>query len=133
MSMADLPLGSVLIENSVSRAPGFKIKNIYVFAGIPKILYGMFESIKVDFAGLVPLLRLELNLLVGEGEITEFMIQIGQEFPQLELGSYPAVDFDRAYKTQIVIKSKDQKMLFSAIARFKELCGPEAFRTINFI
>ena len=30
--------GSLLINNPVSIAPGFNIKNVYVFAGVPKIM-----------------------------------------------------------------------------------------------
>ena len=40
LKMAMIPANAKLIKNSVSSAPGFKIKNIWVLAGVPKI-YGV--------------------------------------------------------------------------------------------
>jgi molybdopterin-biosynthesis enzyme MoeA-like protein len=126
MSMADLPLGCTLIENTVTKAPGFKIKNIYVFAGIPKILYAMFESIENELQGGLPLSEAELNLAVGEGEIAKVMKVINKEYPLVELGSYPTLDSTKNYKTQIVFKSLESELTRQAVARFVELCGVEA-------
>jgi molybdenum cofactor synthesis domain-containing protein len=120
MSMGDLPSGCELIENSVTHAPGFKIKNVYVFAGIPKILYAMFESVQNDFLG-TPFFEEEMNLTVGEGEIAQFMRLLEKEFPLLELGSYPTLDPSKGYKTQLVFRSTDKGLVVSAIARFKDL------------
>jgi len=122
MSMADLPEGCELILNPVTQAPGFKIRNIYVFAGIPKILYAMFENVKNDFAG-EPLFEEELNILVGEGDVAIHMKQINKEFPLLELGSYPTLENDRGYKTQLVFRSQNKILVASALKRFKELAG----------
>ena len=126
MSMADLPEGCEIIQNSVSLAPGIKIKNIYVFAGIPKIMYAMFEAIKNDLVGGLPIIEAELNLVVGEGEIAGHMIQVNKEFPLLELGSYPTMDSSKGYKTQIVFRSQNKEITQSALARFKELCGEKS-------
>ncbi len=124
LGMADLPMGCQLIENNVTHAPGFKIKNIYVFAGIPKILHAMFEKIQNEITG-DPLFEEELKLKVGEGDIAQFMRIINMEFPLLELGSYPTLDPDKGYKTQLVFRATSQKVVRDALARFKELqAGP---------
>ena len=123
MSMADLPKGCQLIKNSVTQAPGFKIKNIYVFAGIPKILYAMFEAIEHELSGGIPLNESELNLTVGEGEIASFMKVINREFPSLELGSYPTLEENRGYKTQLVFRAQNNEVVLQALERFKELCA----------
>ena len=44
MKMTKMPVGSELIENPVSRAPGFKMDNVFVLAGIPGIMQGMLEG-----------------------------------------------------------------------------------------
>ena len=44
--MAVIPKGSVLIDNPVSSAPGFIIKNVYVLPGVPKILQAMFLELE---------------------------------------------------------------------------------------
>src|SRR5690348_16967526 len=54
--MAHMPKGSVLIDNPVSAAPGFRIKNVFVFAGVPLIAQGMFEGIARTLRGGPPLL-----------------------------------------------------------------------------
>jgi molybdopterin-biosynthesis enzyme MoeA-like protein len=45
--MADIPVGSTLILNEVSGAPGFRIKNVFVFAGIPEVMRAMFNYAKI--------------------------------------------------------------------------------------
>ena len=49
--MAIIPKGASLIDNPVSVAPGFNIKNVYVFAGVPKIMQSMFHSISSKLKG----------------------------------------------------------------------------------
>jgi molybdenum cofactor synthesis domain-containing protein len=121
MSMSDLPEGCELITNNVTKAPGFKIKNIYVFAGIPQILHDMFENIKNELEG-EPLFEEELNLKVGEGDIAKFMKQINKEFPLVELGSYPSLSSDKkGYKTQLVFRAPDSKLVSLAVKRFQAL------------
>ena len=44
--MAIIPVGAKLIDNAVSAAPGFNLENLYVSAGVPKIMQSMFFSIK---------------------------------------------------------------------------------------
>jgi molybdopterin-biosynthesis enzyme MoeA-like protein len=121
LNMADLPEGCELIENSVSKAPGIKIKNIYVFAGIPKILHAMFEKIAGELLGGATMHEAELKLSVGEGEIAGFMKTVNKEFPQLELGSYPTLEKDRGYRTMLVFRSLSQETVTEALARFKTL------------
>ncbi len=122
MSMADLPRGCELIENPVTKAPGFKIKNIYVFAGIPQIMKAMFEKIQHQIEG-TPLSEKVLNINVGEGEIAQFMKVVNKEFPLLELGSYPNLETDRGYRTQLVFKAADKETVENALERFKSLSG----------
>ena len=49
--MAIIPVGSKLIDNPVSAAPGYKIDNLYVFAGVPKIMQGMFNTFLSELTG----------------------------------------------------------------------------------
>src|ERR1700742_927073 len=41
LRMARIPEGASLIVNSVSAAPGFRIGNVHVMAGVPKIMLSM--------------------------------------------------------------------------------------------
>src|SRR3546814_12600884 len=38
LRMARTPQGAVLIDNPVSKAPGFQVENVFVMAGIPAIM-----------------------------------------------------------------------------------------------
>lgn len=121
ISMADLPEGATLIPNPQTKAPGIKIKNIYVLAGIPQILKDMFEQIKHELVGS-PLFEEAINMTVGEGDIAKLMKVLNKEFPLLELGSYPTLERDRGYKTQLVFRALSQEIVSNSINRFKDLC-----------
>ena len=43
--MARIPHGADLIENSVSKAPGFMLGNVIVMAGVPAIMQAMLDSV----------------------------------------------------------------------------------------
>ncbi|MEQ8195828.1 MAG: competence/damage-inducible protein A, partial [Rhodospirillales bacterium] len=51
LKMTEVPEHAVLVDNPVSQAPGFHIENVYVFAGIPRVMQAMFEGIKHELAG----------------------------------------------------------------------------------
>jgi len=51
LRMARIPDGAVLVANPVSRAPGFRLENVYVFAGIPAVMQAMFDGIRHELAG----------------------------------------------------------------------------------
>jgi len=55
LRMARAPEGAALVENPVSKAPGFQMDNIFVMAGIPSIMRAMFESLSHGLVGGVPL------------------------------------------------------------------------------
>ncbi|HXZ15603.1 MAG TPA: competence/damage-inducible protein A, partial [Roseiarcus sp.] len=42
--MARMPEGAVLIENPISRAPGFRIGNVFVLAGVPSVMQAMLDG-----------------------------------------------------------------------------------------
>ena len=56
--MAHLPQGASLIDNPVSAAPGFRIGNVFVMAGVPSIMRAMFDGLKGTLAGGRPVLSL---------------------------------------------------------------------------
>src|SRR5215203_4679824 len=54
--MARVPHGGVLVDNPVSVAPGFQMENVFTFAGIPRIVEGMFDAMKHRLVGGKPML-----------------------------------------------------------------------------
>lgn len=128
LAMAFLPKGASLINNPHTKAPGFKIKNIYVFAGIPKLVEAMFSEVAQDFQGS-PLFEKEELFHRGEGDLGKIMKQIVKDFPDVELGSYPQVNCEdfalpmeqRKPKTLLILKGQRQARVEEAFETFMKL------------
>src|SRR5918994_1473232 len=45
LRMARIPDGADLVDNPISRAPGFKLGNVIVMAGVPTIMQAMLDSV----------------------------------------------------------------------------------------
>jgi len=91
LKMAEIPEGASLIANPVSAAPGFHLGNVYVMAGVPSIMQAMFDNIKHELKGGKKILSRTLSAFVTEGVIAEQLSQIQDQFPDVEIGSYPFV------------------------------------------
>jgi molybdenum cofactor synthesis domain-containing protein len=88
--MATMPRGATLIDNALSVAPGFQIGNVYVMAGVPRVMQSMFEWLAPRLQG-GPKIEQRAVYAVGlpEGVIAEGLGAIQARYPQLDLGSYP--------------------------------------------
>ncbi|MEL6946582.1 MAG: molybdopterin-binding protein [Pseudomonadota bacterium] len=111
--MARTPEGASLIANSVSKAPGFRIENVYVMAGVPKIMQAMMDAIAPTLAGGKQMLSVALDCPFGEGTIGGPLTTVQQDHPGTMIGSYPQHN-DGSYTTQIVIRSRDEQAMEAA-------------------
>jgi molybdenum cofactor synthesis domain-containing protein len=90
MKMADMPEGAELIDNPVSVAPGFRIENVHVLPGVPKIMQAMFDGLLATLRGGAKLLARAITVLAPEGDVANAGLgEIQARFPMLEIGSYP--------------------------------------------
>jgi molybdenum cofactor synthesis domain-containing protein len=107
MSMADMPEGAELIDNPVSVAPGFRIENVYVLPGVPKIMQAMVKELLATLRGGNRMLSRTITVFAPEGDVSAGLGRIQAKFEDLELGSYP---FWRPQGpgTSIVIRGQDQ-------------------------
>ena len=71
LRMAHVPEGAVLIDNPVSRAPGFQIGNVFVLAGVPRVMQAMFDGIKHRLKGGAPVLSRSVVCALPEGILAE--------------------------------------------------------------
>ncbi|AIL64940.1 CinA-like protein [Rickettsiales bacterium Ac37b] len=110
LKMAYIPEGASLIPNVISKAPGFIIENVYVMAGIPKIMYAMFEAIKDDLMHGKEILSTTITVIVGESIIAEKLSSIQDMYPDVEIGSYP-INTDNKWVTNIVLRATDANKL----------------------
>ena len=110
MRMATTPEGASLVYNPVSRAPGFRMGNVYVFAGIPRVMQGMFDGIKHDLKGGRPMLSRTVSCHLPEGIIAKGLGEIQGRYSDLDIGSYP---FYRRgeFGTSLVLRGRDPARL----------------------
>ncbi len=114
--MAIIPKGASLIDNPVSVAPGFNIKNVYVFAGVPKIMQSMFHSISSELKGGVITKSKTITCNIGEGKIAYDLGQIEKQFLNMKIGSYPYFN-PQSFGTSIVIRSVKEEDIDLALEK----------------
>jgi molybdenum cofactor synthesis domain-containing protein len=88
--MATMPHGAALIESAISVAPGFQMENVYVMAGVPRVMQSMFEWLAPRLKGGAKIEMRAVHVLgLPEGIIADGLGAIQQRYPNLDLGSYP--------------------------------------------
>jgi Predicted nucleotide-utilizing enzyme related to molybdopterin-biosynthesis enzyme MoeA len=126
LRMARIPEGATLIVNSVSAAPGFRIGNVHVMAGVPLIMRAMLEAIAPTLQGGRKIRSVTVKAAVGEGTIGSPLAAIQAEFPDVKMGSYPQMGHGRIM-TELVLRSHDEARLEAAAARVRAMVA-EAHR-----
>ncbi len=104
--MAMIPDGASLIDNPVSGAPGFLIGNVYVMAGVPRIMQGMFDGFVHTLAEGVPIISQSITCSLQESQISEGLASIQGRFADVDIGSYPNFRGGEA-GVSIVVRSID--------------------------
>jgi molybdenum cofactor synthesis domain-containing protein len=115
LRMAHTPEGASLIKNAVSRAPGFRMGNVFVMAGIPRVMQAMFDAVKHDLKGGRPMLSRSVSCHLAEGIIAKGLGEIQRRFADLDIGSYP---FYRRgeFGTTLVLRGRDSDRLAAGTA-----------------
>ena len=111
--MAIIPIGAKLIDNPVSAAPGFIVKNIYVFAGVPQIMNSMFEGISNQLTGGKYIFNKTISCDLGEGKIAKSLKYIENKYEDLKIGSYPYFN-PEGFGTSIVLRCENEEILKTA-------------------
>lgn len=111
--MARIPEGADLIENKVSKAPGFRIGNVHVMAGVPAIMQAMMDAVAPTLQTGKRMLSETVAANMPESRIAERLAAIQDAHPETLIGSYPKAT-DGKFTTQIVIRSRDETILAAA-------------------
>ncbi|CTQ67649.1 competence/damage-inducible protein A [Roseibium alexandrii] len=111
--MARIPEGADLIENKVSKAPGFRIGNVHVMAGVPAIMQAMMDAVAPTLQTGKKMLSETVAANMPESRIAERLAAIQDAHPETLIGSYPKAT-DGKFTTQIVIRSRDETILAAA-------------------
>ena len=110
MRMARIPHGASLVENKLSVAPGFKIENVIVMAGVPSVMQVMLDAATGMIRTGRKMLSTSIDLHRPEGEIAEMFDAHQKLFPDVPMGSYPFFRDGRP-GTQLVLRSTDADRL----------------------
>lgn len=110
LRMATFPEGAVLIKNEVSAAPGYMIKNVFVMAGVPRIMQAMFEEAKVHLTGGKSVQSRGLVVDLPEGTIAEPLALVQARFKEVDIGSYPQMR-DVGFRVSVVARGTDPDRL----------------------
>lgn len=113
MRMARIPEGATLIDNPVSAAPGFRIENVHVMAGVPKIMQAMLAGILPTLSGGRPVVSVTIRSTLPEGKAAEGLGALAAAYPDLDFGSYPAWT-QTAFRLSVVIRGQDPERVEKA-------------------
>ncbi len=113
LRMANTPEGATLIENPVSKAPGFQMDNVFVMAGIPEVMQAMFESVVHRLVGGKPLVSRSVTVYLPESKVALGLEALQDRYSDVEMGSYP---FNRAgrFGTRLVLRATAAERLDAA-------------------
>jgi molybdenum cofactor synthesis domain-containing protein len=122
--MARIPLTAELVKNSASTAPGFRIGNVFVMAGVPMIMRAMLEDIepRLERGALVHSATVQAR--IGEGKIAAGLQIIQKNFPDLAIGSYPYYRED-GFGVQLVARGRDAVKVEAASGEIEALIRHE--------
>lgn len=111
--MADIPEGATLLDNPVSKAPGFQIGNVFVLPGVPMIMRAMFEGLRHRLVGGEPKLTRSVVAFTTEGSVASGLGTVQEKHPRAEIGSYPFLRSGRL-GVNLVIRATDRGVLDAA-------------------
>jgi len=129
LRMANVPEGATLLATEAPFAAIVKIRNIYIFPGIPRILEERFHAIKETFRD-TPYYLKNVFVRYGEGIIASILNELLVNFPNLMLGSYPVLDLPE-YKVKVTLESKDSDYLEQALRALIASLPPDAVHRVD--
>ena len=118
LRMARVPSGADLIENPVSGAPGFRIGNVFVMAGVPVIAEAMLQRVTPDLKTGARLLSVTIPVNRPESEIADIFSAHQQLYRDVQMGSYPLLRDGRP-ASDLVLRCSDELRLAEAAATLK--------------
>ena len=127
--MARLPVGAEPIDNPVSKAPGFRVENVHVMAGVPSIFQAMLDAVAPTLKTGTKTQSRAIDCPFPEGRIGDRLAAIQADHEGVAIGSYPRYDGTN-FSTQIVLRGREAPLLDAAEASVRtmlaELAGDTA-------
>ncbi|OQM76603.1 competence/damage-inducible protein A [Manganibacter manganicus] len=118
--MARMPRGAEHIDNPVSQAPGFRIGNVHVMAGVPSIFQAMLDNVVPTLKTGTKMLSATVQCPFGEGVIGGPLADIQRRHPDTIIGSYPKYGEGRFW-TELVVRARSDEALEAARAEVEAM------------
>lgn len=109
LRMARVPQGAALIHNPYSGAPGVKLGNVYILAGVPNIAASMLEALTGKLEGGRPIVSVTVGARAAESEVADLLRETEAANPGVAIGSYPFFK-DGRYGANFVIRSENEQL-----------------------
>ena len=123
LRMARIPDGATLIENKVSGAPGFRLENVFVMAGVPRIMASMLEALAPSLERGAVVHSISVMAEGGQESMMAAALKtLGDEMPDLSFGSYPGVG-----RVSLVARGTDKARLELASRKLVSLIEVAGF------
>jgi molybdenum cofactor synthesis domain-containing protein len=110
LRMARVPQGAELIENPMSGAPGIRVGNIFILAGVPHIATIMLEALSGTLEGGLPVLSRTIGSFTPESEVADILREVEAAHPGTQIGSYPFFKEGRV-GANFVVRSTEEALL----------------------
>lgn len=122
LRMAHVPEGAELIPNRTSGAPGVRIGNVFILAGIPNVAASMLEGLSGTMEGGRPMTSVTVRAHAAESDVADLLKQVQDDHPGVSVGSYPFYGGGR-FGADFVVRSED--------AALAERCAAELRRRLE--
>ena len=109
LRMARVPEGAELIENPTSGAPGVRIGNVFILAGVPNIAASMLAGLSGKLEGGRPVVSVTVGARAAESDVADLLRETEAAHPGVAVGSYPFFK-DGRYGANFVIRSEDEEL-----------------------
>lgn len=110
LRMARVPAGAELIPNPTSGAPGVRMGNVYILAGIPNIAKAMLEALEGRLEGGEPMVSVTVRAHAAESDVAQLLREVQDAYPGVAIGSYPFYS-DGKFGADFVVRSDDSKLV----------------------
>jgi len=109
LRMARVPDGAELIPNRMSGAPGIRIGNLFLMAGVPHITAGMLDALTGTLEGGRPLVSVTVGAFAPESEVAGILREAEQAAEGVAIGSYPFFKEGRV-GSNFVVRSEEEAL-----------------------
>ena len=109
LRMARVPDGAELLRNPSSGAPGIRMENVYILAGVPGIAQSMLHALTGTLEGGQPVVSVTVGARAAESDVADLLRETEEAHPGVTIGSYPFFR-DGRYGANFVIRSVDGEL-----------------------